>query len=169
VFFFSARQARPIPARPGINKAAFPQWVQPPLTELVDAVPEGNEWSHEIKFDGYRMHPRLDRGDVRMLTRTGLDWTHKYPAIAKAVAPLDACQAYLDGELCGVFPNSITSFSIETACGHCCVLPRVLGDRIASEARADQAIVASRPFRPGLGLNGFGWIAITRSPTLHSW
>jgi hypothetical protein len=43
---------------------------------------------------------------------TGLDWTHKYPAIAKAVAALDARKAYLDGELCGVGPNGITSFSI---------------------------------------------------------
>ncbi|HEX3523167.1 MAG TPA: hypothetical protein VHT52_13895 [Stellaceae bacterium] len=43
--------------------------------------PDGPEWLHEIKFDGYRMHARLDRGIVRLLTRTGLDWTHKYPAL----------------------------------------------------------------------------------------
>ena len=54
------------------------------------------------------MHARLDRGAVQLLTRTGLDWTHKYPAIAKAVAALDARQAYLDGELCGVGPDGIT-------------------------------------------------------------
>jgi bifunctional non-homologous end joining protein LigD len=58
------------------------------------------------------MHARLDRGGVRLLTRTGLDWTHKYPAIATAVAALPATQAYLDGELCGVFPDGITSFSM---------------------------------------------------------
>ena len=58
------------------------------------------------------MHARLDRGDVRLLTRTGLDWTHKYPPVAAAVASLRACQAYLDGELCGVFPDGITSFSM---------------------------------------------------------
>ena len=45
----------------------------PQLTELVDAAPEGPGWLHEIKFDGYRMHARLDRGAVRLLTRTGLD------------------------------------------------------------------------------------------------
>jgi len=49
---------------------------------------------------------------VKLLTRTGLDWTHKYPAIAKAVAPLDARQAYLDGELCGVGPDGLPSFNI---------------------------------------------------------
>jgi DNA ligase D-like protein (predicted ligase) len=90
----------------------LPQWIRPQLTELVDEAPEGSGWLHEIKFDGYRMHARLDRGAVRFLTRTGLDWTHKYPAIAAAVAALPATQAYLDGELCGVGPDGITSFSM---------------------------------------------------------
>ena len=58
------------------------------------------------------MHARLDRGAVRLLTRTGLDWTHKYPAIVAAVASLPARQAYLDGELCGVRPDGTTSFSV---------------------------------------------------------
>ena len=82
------------------------------MTQLVDAAPEGDQWLHEIKYDGYRMHARLDRGAVKLLTRTGLDWTHKYSAIAEAVASLDARQAYLDVELCGVGPDGITSFSI---------------------------------------------------------
>ena len=55
---------------------------------------------------------RLDHGAVQLLTRTGLDWTHKYPAIARAVTSLVARQAYLDGELCGVGPDGITSFSM---------------------------------------------------------
>jgi bifunctional non-homologous end joining protein LigD len=80
---------------------ALPSWIRPQLTKLVEAPPEGPEWLHEIKFDGYRMHARLDRGAVRLLTRTGLDWTHKYPAIAAAFASFPARQAYLDGELCG--------------------------------------------------------------------
>jgi ATP-dependent DNA ligase len=90
---------------------ALPGWIKPQLTKLVDQPPEGPEWLHEIKFDGYRMHARLDRGAVRLLTRTGLDWTHKYRAIASAMALLPARQAYLDGELCGVRPDGITSFS----------------------------------------------------------
>lgn len=91
---------------------ALPDWVKPQLTKLVDQPPEGPEWLHEIKFDGYRMHARLDRGSVRLLTRTALDWTHKYPAIASVVASLPARQAYLDGELCGVRPDGTTSFSL---------------------------------------------------------
>jgi hypothetical protein len=57
-----ARSAAAAPAAP-------PQWVPPQLTELVDAAPQGGEWLHEIKFDGYRMHARLDRGAVKLLTR----------------------------------------------------------------------------------------------------
>jgi hypothetical protein len=91
---------------------ALPNWVKPQLTKLVDQPPEGAEWLHEIKFDGYRMHARLDRGAVRLLTRTGLDWTPKYPAIAAALAKIPARQAYLDGELCGVRPDGTTSFSL---------------------------------------------------------
>jgi DNA ligase D-like protein (predicted ligase) len=91
---------------------ALPGWVKAQLTKLVDAPPDGPEWLHEIKYDGYRMHARLDRGVVRLLTRTGLDWTHKYPAIASALTSLPARQAYLDGELCGIRPDGTTSFSL---------------------------------------------------------
>jgi bifunctional non-homologous end joining protein LigD len=104
--------ARLVARRLRADTADLPDWVPPQLTQLVDAAPEGDGWLHEIKFDGYRMHARPDRGKVRLLTRTGLDWTHKYPAIAEAVSSLRARQAYLDGELCGVGPGGITSFSM---------------------------------------------------------
>ena len=100
------------PVAHGSPTAGLPAWIKPQLTQLVDQAPDGPDWLHEIKFDGYRIHARLDRSAVRLLTRTGLDWTHKYPPIAAAVASIDARQAYLDGELCGVDPGGITSFSI---------------------------------------------------------
>jgi bifunctional non-homologous end joining protein LigD len=90
----------------------LPGWIKPHLTQLAVAVPDGDQWAHEIKCDGYRMHARLDRGEVKLLTRNGCDWTAKYPQIARAVAALPARQAYLDGELCGVRPDGITSFSM---------------------------------------------------------
>jgi bifunctional non-homologous end joining protein LigD len=83
--------ARPV-ARRHPDAAALPQWIRPQLTQLVDQAPDGSDWLHEIKFDGYRMHARFDRGAVGLLTRTGLDWTHKYPAIAAAVAAIGARQ-----------------------------------------------------------------------------
>jgi bifunctional non-homologous end joining protein LigD len=57
------------------------------------------------------MHARLDGRNVRLLTRTGLDWTHKYPAIVDALLGLPVSQAYLDGELCAVSEAGLTSFS----------------------------------------------------------
>jgi DNA ligase D-like protein (predicted ligase) len=103
---------RTVTHRPGAAPADLPRWIRPQLTQLVDQAPEGDQWLHEIKYDGYRMHARLHLGAVKLLTRTGLDWTHKYPAIAAAVGSLPARQAYLDGELCGVGPDGITSFSM---------------------------------------------------------
>jgi ATP-dependent DNA ligase len=67
--------------RRGAEATALPAWVKPQLTKLVDQRPEGPGWLHELKFDDYRMHARLDRGAVRLLTRTGLNWTYKYRAI----------------------------------------------------------------------------------------
>ncbi len=104
-------RTRSPPGRGRAEATALPAWVKPQLTKLVDQAPEGPEWLHELKFDGYRMHARLDRGAIRLLTRTGLDWTRKYPTITAAVEALPARQAYLDGELCGVFPDGLTSFS----------------------------------------------------------
>ncbi|MGC2201187.1 MAG: hypothetical protein WA633_13715 [Stellaceae bacterium] len=54
--------ARPVAPRPRALAASLPEWIRPQLTELVDAAPDGPEWLHEIKFDGYRMYARLDRG-----------------------------------------------------------------------------------------------------------
>lgn len=91
---------------------APPRWVKPQLAALVKKTPEGDGWLHEMKLDGYRMHARLEHGDVRILTRRGHDWTDKYPSIARAVSGLPAQSAYLDGELCGLLPDGRTSFNL---------------------------------------------------------
>jgi ATP-dependent DNA ligase len=103
--------ARSVETRSPSPANALPRWIQPQLTRLTDTPPDGSGWLHEIKFDGYRLHARLHHGDVQLLTRTGLDWTDKYPAIAAAIAALLPKQAYLDGELCGVRQDGTTSFS----------------------------------------------------------
>jgi bifunctional non-homologous end joining protein LigD len=54
---------------------------------------------HEIKLDGLRMAARIDNGRVQLLTRTGLDWTAKYPSAVAALAKLNIKTGYLDGEL----------------------------------------------------------------------
>ena len=64
-----------------VEATALPAWVKPQLTKLVDQAPDGPEWLHELKFDGYRMACPARTRRNRLLTRTGLDWTSKYPAI----------------------------------------------------------------------------------------
>src|SRR5690348_15918003 len=101
------RRIAPQKARPD----ALPQFIPPQLTQLVAAPPAGADWAHEIKYDGYRIHARLDRGRATLLTRTALDWTHRYGATAEALAALGKRSAYLDGELCAVKSDGTTSFA----------------------------------------------------------
>src|SRR6266403_1911938 len=100
------------PTRRVVERTSLPAWVKPQLAALVKKAPDGLDWLHEIKLDGYRMHARLDAGRVQILTRRGNDWTDKYPALAKAIAELPAQNAYLDGELCGVLPDGRTAFNL---------------------------------------------------------
>src|SRR6266849_6021074 len=94
------------------KRASPPTWVQPQLAALVKEAPDGPDWLHEIKLDGYRMHARLDAGRVQILTRRGNIWTDKYPAITKDLISLSAKNAYLDGELCGVLPDGRPAFHL---------------------------------------------------------
>src|ERR1700728_2318448 len=88
-----------------------PRWIEPQLSKLVTKIPAGDEWAHEIKFDGYRMHARVACGATALLTRTGLDWAAKYPGIAASIGALECRQAYVDGELCAVVADGTTSFA----------------------------------------------------------
>jgi ATP-dependent DNA ligase len=72
-----------------------PGFIKPQLAQVVREAPEGDDWLHEIKLDGYRMHAQLDGGRVQILTRRANDWTAKYPTIAEAVAALSAQNASL--------------------------------------------------------------------------
>ncbi len=93
-------------------KAALPDFVPPCLATLADKAPDGANWVHEIKFDGYRIQVRLDRGKVNLLTRKGLDWTKRFPTVAAAVAKLPAKDALIDGELVAEGPDGLSSFSL---------------------------------------------------------
>jgi ATP-dependent DNA ligase len=89
----------------------LPSFIPPQLSQLVEAPPEGGHWAHEIKYDGYRIHARLARREAKLLTRTGLNWTDRYEATAKALSSIRVRDAYLDGELCVVRPDGTTSFA----------------------------------------------------------
>jgi bifunctional non-homologous end joining protein LigD len=90
------------PARKGRGKsraAALPDFLPPALATLASRPPAGEDWLHEIKFDGYRLAARIDRGEVRLVTRGGLDWTSRFgERIRKELAGLPVTSAYIDGE-----------------------------------------------------------------------
>src|SRR5215813_9814570 len=81
------------------KSAKLPAVVEPELTTLVDVPPSGTGWIHEVKFDGYRMGARIENGTVKMITRSGLDWTRKFPAIAKVLGKAKIKSGWLDGEV----------------------------------------------------------------------
>jgi bifunctional non-homologous end joining protein LigD len=93
----SAATAHASLLRRGGHKLALPSFRQPQLCTLQSAVPAGNAWLHEIKFDGYRVLVAIGGGRVRIFTRSGLDWTDKFPGIANAAARLTGT-ALIDGE-----------------------------------------------------------------------
>ena len=66
-------------------RAPLPEFIQPEIATLTDKAPDGDEWVHEIKLDGYRTAARLEAGKVRMLTRSGLNWTARFRPIAAAL------------------------------------------------------------------------------------
>jgi bifunctional non-homologous end joining protein LigD len=99
--------ARARKARPG----KLPAFRPPQLATLVDAVPAGNGWIHEIKFDGYRALVAASGGEVRIYTRNGLDWSDKFAPLAKAIAALDLPPALIDGEIVSYDKDGNPDFS----------------------------------------------------------
>ncbi|MBV9826191.1 MAG: DNA ligase D [Alphaproteobacteria bacterium] len=95
----------------GARKRVMPETVEPQLATLAEKAPDGAEWLHEIKYDGYRILARIERGEVRLLTRKALDWTGKFPALAQVLASLPLDTAIIDGELVALAPDGSTSFA----------------------------------------------------------
>nr|WP_184217437.1 DNA ligase D [Granulicella aggregans] len=88
-----------------------PSFIKPQLALEAEAPPTGPGWIHELKLDGYRMQARKDGDKVQMLTRSGLDWTHRMTSIADAVRALPVEKATLDGEVVVVAENGTTTFA----------------------------------------------------------
>jgi len=92
-------------------KGALPSFQEPQLATLVDAVPAGNGWMHEIKFDGYRALIAASGDSVRVFTRNGLDWTDKFAPLVDALAALDLPPCLIDAEITAPGPEGNPSFS----------------------------------------------------------
>ncbi len=106
------------------TSAGPPRWIEPQFCKFVEKPPIGPGWVHEIKFDGYRMAVRIDGGKAQLLTRSGLDWTDKYPHTAAALAKLPAKNAYIDGEPCGVRPADRSIAPVSRKASVCAMTPR---------------------------------------------
>jgi bifunctional non-homologous end joining protein LigD len=103
------RSARsPSPSRGG---AKFPKFREPQKATLVDSVPSGSAWLHEMKYDGYRCLLGIAGGRARIYTRTGLDWSDKFPEIAEAAGAIRCESALLDGEIVALDDKGKTGFS----------------------------------------------------------
>ena len=104
--------AKPKPVRAkGAKRAKLPEFVPPVLAKRIEAAPSGADWLHEIKFDGYRALARIENGKVRMLTRSGLDWTDRFGALARALARLPVETALIDGEVVVMAASGASRFS----------------------------------------------------------
>lgn len=85
--------------RTGEEEGSMPSVIEPQLCQLVDEPPRGDDWIHEPKIDGYRVMVRKEGRDVALFTRSGLDWTDRFPDVAEAVRALPVANVILDGEI----------------------------------------------------------------------
>jgi len=97
----------------GAKRGALPDFVAPELATLVNKPPDGEQWLHEIKIDGYRAFCRRDNDRIQFLTRTGLDWTKRFgDGLVEAVRALPARSLALDGEIAVLDKDSISHFAV---------------------------------------------------------
>jgi bifunctional non-homologous end joining protein LigD len=90
----------------------LPEFIQPQLATLVNSVPSGDEWLHEIKFDGYRIFCRVENGAARFLTREAQDWTDRFSGLVKIAEELSPHRLFLDGEIVALDANGVNDFQL---------------------------------------------------------
>jgi bifunctional non-homologous end joining protein LigD len=98
-------------ALPKAKPGPLPTFVEPSLPSPIEKAPSGADWVHEIKYDGYRVQTRVENGRVALLTRQGLDWTERFPVIAKAVTALPLKSALIDSEVVVQTEAGVASFT----------------------------------------------------------
>jgi bifunctional non-homologous end joining protein LigD len=86
------------------------RFIEPQFASPIDQPPEGKHWIHEIKHDGYRSQVVIERGQVRVFSRNGHDWSDRYPSIVRAAARLPCKSAIIDGEAVVQDENGVSNF-----------------------------------------------------------
>ncbi len=109
----SKRESSATPAQlQGARRAPMPAFVPPALASPARKAPSGKGWIHEIKFDGYRLQARIESGEAKLLTRSGLEWTDKFGReIVHAFKALPVETALVDGELVVETDTGVSDFS----------------------------------------------------------
>jgi len=82
------------------TSAALPDFTRPQLAQLVTKPPQGKDWIHEIKFDGYRIQAHVVNGKVKIFTRRGHVWTDKYKSLARILENMDVESAVTESLMC---------------------------------------------------------------------
>ncbi len=96
----------------GKRAEPWPHNISPQLAQLSDKVPDGTNWIHEIKFDGYRTLATLRNGQLRFFTRNGLNCTRKYSSLERDFRRLKMDSAIFDGEIVALDENGHSSFAM---------------------------------------------------------
>jgi bifunctional non-homologous end joining protein LigD len=103
-----------VASRPDLRQAGLfdlpPTWIAPCTPTLVRTAPTGPNWLHEIKHDGYRTVCVIDRGNVSIYTRRGLNWADRMPSIARALTGLKVRSAVIDGEAIVIGEDGLSDF-----------------------------------------------------------
>ncbi|MET3660521.1 DNA ligase D [Aquamicrobium ahrensii] len=107
------RSGKPASGGAGKGKQTGPAFIQPQLATLQREAPGGPDWLHEVKFDGYRMQAVIAGVGVRLLTRSGLDWTERFGTqIVSALAGLKCKDVVIDGEVVVLGGDGVSSFPL---------------------------------------------------------
>ncbi|MBY3021809.1 non-homologous end-joining DNA ligase [Rhizobium leguminosarum] len=121
------------PAQPNLPLDPMPDRVDPCLALLKPKPPKGRQWAFEVKWDGYRLSVHVEPTGIRILTRGGHDWTHRFPAIQQAALWLPVGSAILDGEAVVLDEKGRSDFSL---------LQQSLGGRGGKKRSSDAIFMA---------------------------
>ncbi|TAX09320.1 non-homologous end-joining DNA ligase [Rhizobium leguminosarum] len=121
------------PAQPNLLLDPIPARIEPCLALLRAKPPKGDDWVYEIKWDGYRLSVHIEPTGIRILTRGGHDWTHRFPAIQQAALWLPVGTAILDGEAVVLDEQGRSDFGL---------LQQSLGGRGGKKSSSDAIFMA---------------------------
>lgn len=112
----AAKTHPPISVPRAAKAEPLPKFIEPQLASSSEQPPKGKDWLHELKLDGYRIQARIDNGKIQLLTRKGLDWTHRMRSLAASLQDLPVKTALLDGEVIVLDERGVSSFAaLQTA------------------------------------------------------